>query len=271
MHSLRETTEFFHLKDHVSRCRSTLRPSAEQGTSSIFTARNFRGVIYFVMMLFRRAFGLMALLLSAISAAAATTPSILTWENAEQNVTTRPGQESVSVVYAFRNATDHAVHIMNIEAGCTCTTATVAKNEFAAGERGEMTVKFMLGERVGRQERVITVITDDPVAPLSAVKLNVEIPELATVRPRVLFWQTGAKPETKVVEITLAYPENSRLETPKDAEPGFVAKLQSTNRAGVYRLEVTPKNTTETIHAAIHIAATVQGTTQTLAVFAAVK
>lgn len=223
------------------------------------------------MISFPRAFGLAALLSSTLVASAVAAPAILAWDKAEQTVTARAGQESVSVVYPLRNASDHTVQIRNIEAGCTCTTATVAKEELAAGERTAMTVKFTLGERVGRQERVITVITDDPVAPLSSVKLTVEIPELATIRPRVLFWQTGAKPETKVVEIVLADPDNSRIEAPKDAEPGFTAKLQAMTRPGVYRLEITPKATKEPIHAAIHLAATLQGSTQTLSVFAAVK
>jgi hypothetical protein len=48
-------------------------------------------------------------------------------------------------------------------------------------------------------------------------------------------------------------------------------KLLPTKRAGVYRLEVTPANTTQVVHATIDIGATLQGASQTLAVFAAVK
>jgi hypothetical protein len=145
-------------------------------------------------------------------------PASLAWETPEQSVAAKPGQESVAVVYPFRNVADHAVRIVSIESGCSCTAATTDKNEFAAGERGELKVKFVLGGRVGRQERVITVVTDDATAPRSIVKLNVDIPELATIRPRLLFWSVGAKPETKTAEIALTFPETSRLETPQPSE-----------------------------------------------------
>jgi hypothetical protein len=206
-----------------------------------------------------------------LGAAAAPAPSTFSWEVAERVVTSHPGQETVSVVFPFRNATDHTLRIMTINSSCTCTTATTAKDAYAPGEKGDLQVEFQLGERMGRQERVITVVTDDPNSPLSSVKLIVDIPELASVRPRLLFWSIGEKAETKVAEIVLANPETSRIELPESTDPAFSAKILPAGKAGVYRLEVTPRSTAESSHAAIHLTATVQGTKQNLAIFAAVK
>jgi hypothetical protein len=207
----------------------------------------------------------------AFSAAPTSPPAVFSWEAGEQNITTKPGQETASAVYVFRNVTDHLVRVMNINSGCTCTNAKTDKEAYAPGERGELKVDFALEERIGRQERVITVVTDDPVSPLASVTLNVEIPELAVIRPRLLFWSIGAKPETKIAEITLTNPENSRLGPPEIENSRFTTKLQPTNRAGVYRLEVTPTSTAESFHAAIHFSASLQGARQTLTIFAAVK
>jgi len=219
-----------------------------------------------------RVFFLTVLLSCNVAVFAAAAPAGgLAWETSEHRVTTRPGQETVSVVYPFRNATDHPVRIMTIEAGCTCTNARVAKDDYAPGERGELKVEFTLGERVGRQDRVITVVTDDHETPMTSVKLSVDIPELVVVRPRVLFWPIGSKPETKLVEIVLMHPETSRLEPPQSASPTFTMKLQSTDRPGVYRLEVTPSSTAENAQGLINLVTTVEGTKRTLAVFAAVK
>lgn len=214
---------------------------------------------------------LSALSVGCLLAAEPPAAGPLAWEVTERHFTPNLGQEVIAATFPFRNASDRPVRITSINPGCVCTTATLAKDTYAPGEQGELKVEFTLGERVGRQERLIHLTTDDPAAALATVKLVVEIPEFATVLPRLLFWKIGEAPGTKTAGILLTQPETSQLGAPKSTNSTFAAQLTLTAKPGVYRLEITPSKTTETAHGVIHVPATIQGKSRTLSVFVAVK
>ena len=223
----------------------------------------------------RRSFGHVLMLAVAVASLALVAlpanAAALVWEAAERSVTVSPGQETTEVVFPFRNASDHPLRITSVNTGCVCTSADLAKEAYAPGEKGELKIKFTLGDRVGRQERMIHLATDDPTSPTSMIRLVVEIPELAVVRPRLLFWKVGDALENKTAEIALAQPEHSQLSDPTSTNANFSAKLSPGTRPGVYRVAITPKSTAEAVHGVIHIPAVFHGKSRTLSIFVAVK
>lgn len=207
--------------------------------------------------------------LALAASAAAAAP--LVWEQTDRSVVATPGQETATVTYVFRNASEHPVRITSINTGCVCTSADLPKETYAPGEKGELHIQFTMGDRVGRQERLIHLAIDDPDHPTAMLRLVVDIPELAFVRPRLLFWKAGDPLESKTAEIVLAQPEHSQISDPKSNHANFTAKLTAGARPGVYRLEITPSSTAETVHGVVHIPATFHGKARTLSVFVAVK
>lgn len=207
----------------------------------------------------------------ALSASSAAAAAPLVWEQTDRSVVATPGQETATVVYAFHNASDHPVQITSINTGCVCTSAELAKDSYAPGEKGELKIQFTLGDRVGRQERLIHLATNDPASPTVMVRLVVDIPELAVVRPRLLFWKVGDALESKTAEIVLTQPEHSEVLEPKSTSAAFTAKLTAGARPGLYRLEITPTSTAETVHGVVHLPAVFHGKSRTLSVFVAVK
>jgi hypothetical protein len=207
----------------------------------------------------------------ALIAKSAAAAAPLVWEQTERSIAATPGQETATVTYAFRNNSDHPVRITSINTGCVCTSADLPKETYASGEKGELKIQFTMGDRVGRQERLIHLAIDDPTNPTAMLRLIVDIPELAVVRPRLLFWKTGEALDTKTAEIALTQPDQSQLSDPKSNNPTFTARLIAGARPGLYRLEIKPTSTADTVHGVIHIPAVFHGKARTLSVFVAVK
>jgi hypothetical protein len=84
-----------------------------------------------------------------------------------------PAGASETVVFPFRNAGPAPVRIAMVLSSCDCVTAQSRETPYASGEAGEIRAVFKAGERTGRMERTISVVTDD--APESPVTLVLRI------------------------------------------------------------------------------------------------
>jgi len=120
----------------------------------------------------------------------AHTPTALVWKNKRVELTATAGQERAEAVFPFRNSGTHAVTITAIESSCGCTTARLTKSTFAPGEAGEIRALFEFEDRVGPQQKVLTVHTDDAKVATQLV-LRVDIPETILIEPRVLQWSAS--------------------------------------------------------------------------------
>ena len=75
---------------------------------------------------------------------------------------------------------------------CDCLTAAASKEAFAPGGRGAVRVEFTVGGRSGRQEKYVTVTTDDPAEKPVSLLVVVEISEPVAMQPQQLLWEKGA-------------------------------------------------------------------------------
>ena len=82
---------------------------------------------------------------------------------------------------------------------CGCTTAALAKNDVAPGEKGEITATFKIGDRTGLQVKTITVETDDPKAPQTVLTFKATIAQMLEVQPNFVFWQANEPAQPKTI------------------------------------------------------------------------
>lgn len=130
----------------------------------------------------------------------------LSWETREVNlgllaVAKVPGV--LEARFPFTNAGQSAVEIRTLHTSCACTVAELSKRRYEPGERGEILLRFEPGERVGPQEKLLTVETsdDDPTTGPAVLRLRAEIPEVARLRPAFVFWTQGEAPGPKVLRL----------------------------------------------------------------------
>ena len=129
----------------------------------------------------------------SVLATGGTARAALTWETREvnlgvQDVSKEPG--TLEARFPFQNTGTSVVEIRSLQPSCSCTVAELPKRRYEPGERGELIMRFEVGERTGPQEKLLTVETsdDDPNAGPMVLRLRTELPEAARLRPAFVFW-----------------------------------------------------------------------------------
>jgi hypothetical protein len=200
--------------------------------------------------LLRAASGLAALLLAL--AGAPQLPAALDWENTRLERTLQPLQTELEVTFAYRNPGPGRVAIRDLQTNCDCLAARASRTELAAGESGIVTARFTVGERVGRHERVITVATDDGAPPRKLV-LQVEVPEIATLRPAALEWARGDPADERAAAVEVAPGLDLRFASVESTNEAFTVRLDEVAPGRTYRLAVRPRSTAAPANAALRL------------------
>src|SRR2546423_14243867 len=130
---------------------------------------------------------------------AASAPAALVFEKTELDLNPELGASKVDAVFKYQNKGDTPVHIKAVKPSCGCTTAALAKNDVAPGEKGEITATFNIGDRSGLQVKTVTVETDDPKAPQTVLTFKTNIAQLLDLQPSLVFWQANEPAQPKTI------------------------------------------------------------------------
>src|SRR6266436_7666409 len=127
----------------------------------------------------------------------------LKWDQPQQEFNPQPGEKAVTAKYRFTNAGPSPVAILDVRPSCGCTTATLAKKEYAPGESGEIDAKFNFAGHVGHQEKWIYVTTNLAGAEPALLSLAVDIPPEVTIQPEFVMWRVGDPLEPKTMRVVI--------------------------------------------------------------------
>jgi len=147
----------------------------------------------------RRALALVFLSLGAVPVAPAL--GGLRFESRVIEDTVSPDAKSYPFTFAFENTGDEPVEIREIKTSCGCTTAELEKKVYAPGESGVIEGSFSIGNRQGKQQKTIRVLTKDVGQPEIGLALKLEIPQLVTMKPGLLLWRVGSEPAPKTLRV----------------------------------------------------------------------
>ena len=109
----------------------------------------------------------------------------------------KPLDTEIVGIYEFENVGDYPVTIREVIPSCGCTTAKLDKKVYQPGEVGQIDALFTLGHRIGLQRKNIRVVTDDEQQPVKILVLQVLIPELLRISPRLIYWHLSEEPTPK--------------------------------------------------------------------------
>jgi hypothetical protein len=118
---------------------------------------------------------------------------------------------------------------------------------------------FILGDRVGKQQKTIDVFTDGPSenAMTTTLVLQVNIADVVASHPRMLVWKLADPAVEKMIEFQPVGARVIRSLTPPAKTPGFSCRLQSDEAKRTFRLYITPTSTAAPASAVIQLTATV--------------
>jgi hypothetical protein len=154
--------------------------------------------------------------------------------------------------FKYQNTGDKPVKFKSVKTSCGCTAAQSQKEEVPAGEKGEITATFNIGERTGTQVKTVTVETDDPAQTSTVLTLKAVIPQQIEITPTFVFWGQGeeAKSKTIVVRAAKDFPVKHLKVT--SSSPDFQTKVEETGN-GQFKIEVKPQETNKQVASTLTI------------------
>jgi Protein of unknown function (DUF1573) len=154
--------------------------------------------------------------------------------------------------FKYQNTGDKPVRFKSVRTSCGCTAAQTQKEEVPAGEKGEITATFNIGERTGTQVKTVTVETDDPANVTTVLTLKAVIPQQLEITPTFVFWGQGEapKPKTIVVRAAKDFPVKHLKVT--SSSPDFQTKVEETGN-GQFKIDVQPQETNRLIASTLTI------------------
>lgn len=183
---------------------------------------------------------------------AASAPAALVFEKTEIDLNPDMGATKVEAVFKYENKGSTPVHIKAVKPTCGCTTAALAKNDVAPGEKGAITATFNIGDRTGVQVKTITVETDDAAAPQTVLTFKANIAQLLDLQPTFVFWQANEPAQPKTIVAKTAKGVTVKKVDVISSSADFTAKVEP-GAAGEFKILVTPKDTTKPLNATLTI------------------
>ena len=184
---------------------------------------------------------------------AASAPAALVFEKTELDLKPEMGAAKVDAVFKYENKGTTPVHIKSVRPSCGCTTAALAKNDVAPGEKGEITATFNIGDRTGVQVKTITVETDAPDAPQTVLTFKTSIAQVLELQPTFVTWQANEPAQAKT--IVAKVPKG--VTVPKidvtSSTGDFTAEVEPGSTAGEFKIQVQAKDTTKPLNATLTI------------------
>jgi Protein of unknown function (DUF1573) len=177
----------------------------------------------------------------------------LAWEKTELEINPPPGADSAVATFKYENKGTKPIHINAVRTSCGCTTAALAKNDVAVGEKGEIVATLKTGDRTGMQQKTVTVETDDAQAPQTVLTLKAMIVQVLDLQPAFVFWQANEKPDAKTIVAKVAKGVTIKNLEVTSSIPEFTTKVEPGSAPGEFRIIVKPTNTANTITANLTI------------------
>jgi hypothetical protein len=167
----------------------------------------------------------------------------LDWTRVREEVSAYEGDEEAAAAFIYRNPGHAPVTITSVDASCGCTDAEVEKRVVAPGESGVLRATMQIGTRTGRQEKWITVTTDEaPAAPVT-LTLVVNIKETVVCEPRLLVWKKGSPADERSTDVVAAEGEAIESLTAASVSPAVSVKVEPVEPGRRYRIRIKPAST----------------------------
>ncbi|MEY2494545.1 MAG: hypothetical protein QOJ45_1037 [Verrucomicrobiota bacterium] len=177
----------------------------------------------------------------------------LVWEKTELDLHPEMGAATAVGVFKYQNKGDKPVHFKAVRPSCGCTTAAMQKNDVPPGEKGEITATFTIGDRIGVQQKSITVDTDDPEKPQTILTLKATIVQFLELQPALVFWQTGEAPKPKTILARAGKGVTIKNLEVTSSSADFTTKVEPGSGAGEFKINVQPRETAKPLNATLTV------------------
>lgn len=166
----------------------------------------------------------------------------LTFDTTSKTMSTEPGDETVSVVFPYVNASDGEVEIIRFDSNCSACLSAGPKRKLKPGEKGVIDAVFKVGSFTGSISKTLKVTMRDEQGQLHAevLELNVLVPVLVQIEPNKIQWQLGGELETKSVDVRIPWKNPIHVTGVNCTRANFKISVETVEVGRHYRVHVTP-------------------------------
>ncbi|MDB6137601.1 MAG: papd-like [Verrucomicrobiaceae bacterium] len=169
------------------------------------------------------------------------------------DVKPKPEDEVAEVTFSFKNDGDKPVRILNLESACSCLSATLDRAVYEPGTSGTGKAEFKVSTFVGKQEKAITVTTDDPKQPEWIVTFIMDVPAVVDIEPKMVQWWIGEKAEPKDVTVKMTGPDPMKIKNITSTRENVEYSFKEVKPGREFVITVKPKNTTDIMIGALKL------------------
>lgn len=126
----------------------------------------------------RKDFSVSATLLDAPLAVSPESPRVQ-FDRTEVDFGIKQQGDTVNASFQLRNIGQSTLQLKKIFGNCNCIKVRPGFKEVGPGAMAEISVSFITTERIGNQEKTVTIFTDDPLMPVAILKLKGRLRESA--------------------------------------------------------------------------------------------
>lgn len=198
--------------------------------------------------------------------------SSLTWDRTEARLQLAPNESMAKARYEVTNRSDQPLRIDRVESSCGCTGSVIGRRILKANESTAITATFNKGKRTGTNHNKLSVYIEGQQEPVATLHLIVDIPELITAKPQIVYWNSRTSQTARTVEVSLNPDYVQQLESIQfDDALVQVDRAPHTDTPHKFSLTIAPVDYSKALRHSIEIQClTIDGTstTQKIHVFA---
>jgi len=169
------------------------------------------------------------------------------------DVKPKPEDEVAKVTFAFKNDGAAPVRILNLESACSCLSATLDRATYEPGTSGTGKAEFKVSSFVGKQEKIITVTTDDPKQPEWVVTFVMDVPAIIDIEPTMVQWWLNEKPEPKEVTVKMLGVDPMAIKKITSTRENVEYSFKEVKPGREYRITLKPKTTDDIMIGALKL------------------
>src|SRR6266571_6431435 len=182
----------------------------------------------------------------ALTALAQGAGAELKWEQTSVDLQPKFDDKQAVAHFKYENVGKTPIHFKSVHASCGCTTAQTQKEVVQAGEKGEITATFNIGDRTGTQVKTVTVETDEATNQKTVLTLKAEIPQQLEITPNFVFWKQGDKADSKTINVKVGKDFTVKHIKVTSSTPDFQAKVEEAGN-GQFKIDVKPQDTNKVV------------------------
>ncbi len=148
----------------------------------------------------RPLFYFLALCLFSLSSAWA---SVLVWDRTEVRIDMEPDELEAKASYTVTNKGDETLRVARIKTSCGCTGSVIDRKILEPGQSTEIRATFNKGKRKGKNHSKLYVYLDSQADAVATLHFIINIPELVTAQPRVIYWNNRNAKSPRTIRVEL--------------------------------------------------------------------